>query len=257
MKDEDLTPLDSDVAALLRAERDIPEPKPETKARMLATISTRIGVPPGGGGGGGGNGGGGGVRAPSFVLSGWQTPVAIAAAFLLGFATHAMWPPSPSAAVAPPAAGENALRSADVASAPAPRAAPANIPSLVPSALPNAPPASSSSFAASAVAWSAASAEREPDNRGLAGERALLDVARTALANGDSASALAAVARHERTYPSGLLVEEREAIAIKALVASGRYDEARARGSRFAKRFPSGLMRPAVDGALRSINEPP
>src|SRR5262249_1082268 len=101
-----------------------------------------------------------------------------------------------------------------------------------------------------------ASVSAEPDNRSLAAERALLDVARSALASGEPARALEAALRHERTYPNGLLVEEREALAVKALVALGRNDAARARGARFVKRFPNGLMRPAVEGALQSIGGP-
>jgi hypothetical protein len=81
----------------------------------------------------------------------------------------------------------------------------------------------------------------------------LLDVARTALANGESAPALAAVVKHEKEYPNGALVEEREALAIKALVLGGRYDEARTRGARYQRSFPNGLMQPAVESALRTI----
>jgi hypothetical protein len=50
-----------------------------------------------------------------------------------------------------------------------------------------------------------------------------------------------------------MLVEEREAMAVKALVAAGRKEEALVRGARFIKRFPNGLMRPAVENSLRSV----
>jgi hypothetical protein len=87
---------------------------------------------------------------------------------------------------------------------------------------------------------------------GLAAERALLDVARAALARGSAAEALEATTRHEHDYPAGLLVEEREAIAIRALAALGRRDEANARADAFAQRFPRSLnlggVKAAVDG---------
>lgn len=243
MKTDEPPLLEADVLAIVRAERAIAEPAPDVKARMLAVVSTRTSGPSGGGGGGGP----GGRRAPSFALSGWQVPAAVAAAFLLGFVTNAALSTAPrnTPVVARPS-GEAAVLARSGASS-SPAVSLTDVPAIPPSALPNAsPPAPSSSVRTA-----------EPDNKGLAGERALLDVARTALANGDSARALVAVARHESAYPTGLLVEEREAMAVKALVAAGRNEEARARGSRYAKRFPGGLMRPAVDGALRSIPDPP
>lgn len=253
MKGDDLPQLEADVLAIVRAEREIPAPAPDVKARMFAAVGTRILVdpPPSGGGGGGAAGG---ARAPSLSLSGWRVPAAIAAAFLLGFATNAAWSKAARVDVeivdpqTRPTGGPPRAAVTVSAAASAPVVGSANVPAYAASALPDAP----------APPPSAARAElMEPDNKGLAGERALLDVARTALANGDNVRALAAVARHESAYPSGLLVEEREAMAVKALVAAGRNDEARARGARYAKRFPSGLMRPAVDGALRSIPETP
>jgi hypothetical protein len=103
-----------------------------------------------------------------------------------------------------------------------------------------------------------ASAQRKVDNqalqapsaRGLAAERGLLDGARGALARGEAGEALAAAERHAHDYPDGVLVEEREALSIKALVALGRRDEAQARARAFEQRFPNGLMLHAVKGAV-------
>ena len=89
-----------------------------------------------------------------------------------------------------------------------------------------------------------------PSARGLGAERGLLDVARSAMARGEAAEALAAVDRHGRDYRDGALVEEREALGIKALLALGRRDEARARAARFEKRFPDSLPLRAVRGAV-------
>jgi outer membrane protein assembly factor BamD (BamD/ComL family) len=87
----------------------------------------------------------------------------------------------------------------------------------------------------------------------LAGERALLDRARMALAQGKTADAERALAMHGRRYPAGLLVEEREALAIKTLVDVGRVDEARRRAGRFKERFPSSIFLPAVEETLGAV----
>lgn len=85
---------------------------------------------------------------------------------------------------------------------------------------------------------------------GLGAERALLDVARSALGRGAPDEALEAATRHGREYPQGLLAEEREALAIRALVAVGQRDQALARAQRFRVRYPKSLLLPAVDGAV-------
>jgi hypothetical protein len=239
MSKPDLSPLEADVLEIVHKERAIDEPVSDVKARMLAAVSARLGVPPPDGGGvGGGGGAGPPVRGAGqtarFSLSGWRAALVVAASFGLGVAVRSAFMPEPRVIVA---------ERVPVMSAPAPLPpVPVEEPAVVEAPVSPAPRATASA---------------EPDNRSLAGERALLDVARTALANGDSAKALSAVLRHERTYPNGLLVEEREAIAVKALVAAGRADEARARGARYVKRFPSGLMRPAVEAALQSLPAAP
>ena len=78
----------------------------------------------------------------------------------------------------------------------------------------------------------------------------MLDVARGALARGEATEAIDAVNRHEKEYADGALVEEREALAIKSLVALGRRDEARSRAARFERRFPNGLMLHAVKATI-------
>jgi hypothetical protein len=87
----------------------------------------------------------------------------------------------------------------------------------------------------------------------LAGERALLDRARKALAQGNLDEVEQALESHVRRYPSGLLLEEREALAIKSLVDRGRGDEARKRAARFKERFPNSIFGPAVDETLGAI----
>jgi hypothetical protein len=84
----------------------------------------------------------------------------------------------------------------------------------------------------------------------LTRERALVETARSAVARGDGSAALQATSEHARTFPNGRLVEEREALAVQALVLAGRRDEARARAERFRQRYPNGLFLPVVDAAI-------
>jgi len=54
----------------------------------------------------------------------------------------------------------------------------------------------------------------------------------------DPARALGMTARHAELYPRGFLLQERDVIAIDALVRLGRLDEARARAAEFHARYP-------------------
>jgi hypothetical protein len=87
----------------------------------------------------------------------------------------------------------------------------------------------------------------------LAAERSLLDDARSALANGDAPRALALTDAHVRRFARPQLAEEREALAVQALVGDGRYDDARSRAAHFRATWPSSLFLPAVDASLASI----
>jgi hypothetical protein len=116
------------------------------------------------------------------------------------------------------------------------------------------PPAVSASGTAPIMApLSAPSASSHPRSRdtALAAERALIERARSALARGDAPGALLAIAQHQHDFPAGQLSEEREALAVQALVAAGRTQEASQRGARFRSTFPNSLLLPLVDQALR------
>jgi hypothetical protein len=80
-------------------------------------------------------------------------------------------------------------------------------------------------------------------------EARLLLAARRALAR-DPASALARTAEHERRFADGTLVEEREVVAVRALVALDRRADAKTRADRFAARFPDSVHRSALARAL-------
>jgi len=83
----------------------------------------------------------------------------------------------------------------------------------------------------------------------LAQERELVEGARAALTRGRAGDALAAADRHGKEFPRGQLAEEREVLAITALIALGRLQEAEMRRARFMKTFPSSLLLPPlVDG---------
>jgi hypothetical protein len=73
-------------------------------------------------------------------------------------------------------------------------------------------------------------------------ELALLGPARAALAHGDFASALAAIGKHERRFPSGQLAEEREALRVQALSGLGRANDARQTAAAFRARFPGSIL---------------
>lgn len=86
-------------------------------------------------------------------------------------------------------------------------------------------------------------------------ELELIDHADTKLRSGDLTGALAVARDHEQRCPAGLLVQERERIAIEALAKLGRFDAARARAHTFEDRFPSSphlrRVRQVIDSASR------
>jgi hypothetical protein len=84
----------------------------------------------------------------------------------------------------------------------------------------------------------------------LGRERDLIERARMAIARGQGGAALEALDRHAKDFPRGRLVEEREALAVQALVQDGRLDGARARATLFRTRFPSSVFLPAVNAAV-------
>lgn len=87
----------------------------------------------------------------------------------------------------------------------------------------------------------------------LARERAVLDPARADLASGEPARALTRVQRHSKEFPNGILSEEREAIAINALVSLGSYPQATKRAAAFRARYPQSLMTYSVDAAMAAV----
>jgi hypothetical protein len=85
----------------------------------------------------------------------------------------------------------------------------------------------------------------------LVPEDQLLEKARRALAS-DPNRALALTREHARSYPSGVLAQEREVIAIEALKRLGRTGEADARRGTFEQRYPQSAHRRNLDGATKA-----
>jgi hypothetical protein len=81
-------------------------------------------------------------------------------------------------------------------------------------------------------------------------EVSLLSRAQEALSR-DPARALDLVRDHERKFDAGLLVQEREVIAVEALARLGRTKEAEARAAAFHARFPRSAHGRRIDVLLR------
>lgn len=236
-----LDPLDPELAALLEAERSA-TPAAAALERVWSRVVGGV-VPPTGGGPGAG-------RAGAGSGSGWlaSNAVSVAAATfvvgaVVGASLHAvLQAPAPERVV------YVERPAAPIAMAPPPPAS-----SLAPETPPPSPTALPT--ASLSVPSAHASARAAPSSSGssLQAERALLDDARSALGSHDAAAALTLLADHDRRFPRGQLGEEREALAIQALVMLGRNDEARARAAHFRATSPNSLFLPAVDAALASI----
>lgn len=76
----------------------------------------------------------------------------------------------------------------------------------------------------------------------VAEETRILRESNAALQAGDGARALALLDSHARSFPNGVLGEERNAQRIFALCKIGRLEEARAAAARFAKDSPESPM---------------
>lgn len=230
--DDELPELPADAREAIAAAKaaGLLGPSSDVRARMRARL---VGALPGGGGGegegGSGSGSGSGAGLPRAPL--WV----VAAALAVGGAVGLLVPRAPVERVIVVNAPAVSAAASVVASAASP-----GLPSIDTRDLPSAP-----SIAARTNAGADASAARGGDDH-LAAERAALDVARTALGRGDGANALAACDEHARRFPRGALGEEREAIAVQALVLEHRSDDARARAERFRKTHPRSILLPAV-----------
>ncbi|WP_437301620.1 RNA polymerase sigma factor [Sorangium sp. So ce426] len=81
-------------------------------------------------------------------------------------------------------------------------------------------------------------------------ESALLSSAVLALSEGNATGALDVLALHARNHPRSPRAEQREALAIQALIEAGRRADADARAERFRAAFPDSMFLRAIDAAM-------
>ncbi len=235
MSERDPDPLDRDLSALFAAERSRPAPLPEARARVLSRVIATVGAPVPAPEAPSGRGHGGAPPAAAPVSGALLKPVLlglalggalVAAVAVLDHPAPLPLPSPPAAAVLTPDPGV-ATASAEDEPAPSAKAAPAR-----PSAEASAP-------------------TRRDDS--LTAERSILDEANRALGAGQTAATFEALTRHAEAFPRGRLSEEREGLWLRALLAAGRRDEARARAVRFKQLYPRSMLLPALESALGAI----
>jgi hypothetical protein len=235
--------LEAEVRALLRPVREPPAAPAEVKARALRRLALALPI-----GGGGGHDGGSRPQTPGPQTPGPATGLgralvakvpawSLLASFVAGAAAMLIARPPPHEKPLPVAVAVTTALPPSATAAPI-------IPILSPPVPPSAPAAP---VIAPVVTAEAPRPSARPVTDDLEAERALLDVARTALGRGDGGNALRAAEEHGRRFPHGILAEEREAMSIQALRLLHRDDDAQARLSRFRGRFPTSLMRPALE----------
>jgi hypothetical protein len=101
----------------------------------------------------------------------------------------------------------------------------------------------------------ASSAHRGGGASAVASEGELLRRAQEAL-RGDPDRALALVAEHAALYPTGALEQERDVIAVEALVRLGRRDQAQSAAQGFLARHPDSPHRAHVEALMGRRNAP-
>lgn len=84
----------------------------------------------------------------------------------------------------------------------------------------------------------------------------LLEQARVALGRGQHARALAALLQHEQRYPERG-AEERDALRVQAIAASGDLERARALADQFMQRYPGSLYQHVMRASLRGPENAP
>jgi hypothetical protein len=86
-------------------------------------------------------------------------------------------------------------------------------------------------------------------------ESAILLDARRALATGDLAHADRALARHRTRHPRGLLIEERDSLAIEIRARRGDLEDARTMLARFERTYPRSVHRERLSRLLSTSRD--
>jgi hypothetical protein len=84
----------------------------------------------------------------------------------------------------------------------------------------------------------------------LGQEQKLLARARAALGRGELELATQELDRHAQLFPSGNLMEEREALRVVTLAQQGNLAAARARAARFRRTYPRSIQLGTIDAAV-------
>ena len=241
-------PLDDDLRALFAEEREAYTMDEARKSRLYRRVEARVALAGIGGSAAppsAPSDGAGAAGAPTQAAS-WlgKGLFALLAAFGLGLLAgeghRLLDSPKPleqsplvrtesSATAVPDGASSGATKTIEAS------VEPAALPSVTASVAPSVPE----------PAASGAQAKRPAST--LAEEQALVDRARAALSRGRAADAKAATDEHVRRFPHGSLSEEREVLAIQALLGEGNRDGAKARADRFRKAYPRSVFLPSVE----------
>jgi hypothetical protein len=249
MTDEHIEPMDAELSRLLKHGAPDLEAPAGAEERLLGRLSSSIpGLGPGPGPGGGGGAATSATKAAAVTAAAPVTKIVAAlAAIALAGAVAVVASQRASAPHVPEPAGP--VTAVVVAS-----------PSVAPSAsvivavdvgsLPAAPSAPRASARAAPPAAPTTVSAEPASGSDVTEERRLVDGARASLARGDAAGALASIGEHERRFATGVLAEERDALAVRTLVALGRNDDARARAARFRSAHPTSLFLPGVESAV-------
>ncbi len=123
-----------------------------------------------------------------------------------------------------------------------------------PTASASAPP-SAATLASSLASTTAPKPTASNSTSSVEDEIALVKRAYAALRNGDPQGALLLAGEHAKKFPAGMLTQEREVIAIDALVRLGRRAEAVQRANAFRKAFPSSAHLRRIDVLVGSNDE--
>ena len=91
----------------------------------------------------------------------------------------------------------------------------------------------------------------------LDAELRLLGEARRALARGQAREARESLEAHERSFPDGVLREEREALFVRAFCDAGEQAEARRRLAAFEREHPSSVALRALRETCESVGPTP
>jgi hypothetical protein len=274
----------SNASGLLRVllhagQTDLPD------AARMRTLAARLG-PLVGGGVAGGTGGGSGALGTAKGSATATALKAVAAAILVGAvgggaflglrqtpttttevpAARTSAPLTRTPILAPPVARAVPTTLASTAKAPmAPTKEPPVVvavssPAAAPLPTPNASAVGSATSpttdTATGTTFPSAHSSATPSEPAQETEIGLLQEAQAALRDSPT-TALALADRHASRFASGALVQEREVIAIEALLKLNRSGEARERGARFLSDFPNSAHQPRIETLLGGSDHNP